>query len=99
MVQKIVVRARMLDTYKKFVMALADSNVNQIDALIRAGLNHNAGNNRMIELLDHVNKELYKPKNFTDEEMLNSVLILRLGGSHVADLAHKSLGFPGISTI
>ncbi|KAF8148021.1 hypothetical protein B0H34DRAFT_833807 [Crassisporium funariophilum] len=83
----------------KFIMALADCNVNRIDALIRVGLNCHAGINGMLELLDRTNKGLYKPKDYTDEEMLRGVLFLRLGGSRVADLAHRSLGQPGISTI
>jgi len=99
MARKIIARAKTLDAYKKFLMALADGNVNRIDALIRAGLNNNAGINGLVELLDRASKGLYKPKGFTEEEMLRSVLFLCLGGSRVADLAHKSLDHAGISTI
>lgn len=50
----------------------------------------------MVELLKYANNGLYHPKGYMKEEMLNSVLFLWLGDSHVADLAHKSLGWPGI---
>ena len=53
----------------------------------------------MIERLDRANQGLYKPKNFTEEETLRGLLFLRLGGSRVAELAHRSLGSPGISTL
>ena len=53
----------------------------------------------MIERLDHASKGFYKPQGYTEEEMLQGLLFLRLGGSHVADLAHQSLGSPGVSTL
>jgi hypothetical protein len=70
------------------MMALGDSWVDRVDALIRAGLAQKRGIQGMIELLDHVVQGVYKPKNFTEEEMLRGVLFLQLGGSHVAELAH-----------
>jgi hypothetical protein len=42
----------------------------------------------MIELLDRASKGLYKQKNFTEEEMLQSASFLGLGGSRGADLSH-----------
>ena len=99
MVRKLLARAKTLDTYKKFVMALGDSKLNRLDALIRAGLKRGVGIHGMLDLLDRANKGLYSPKNFTEEEMLRGLLFLRLGGARVADLAHRSLGHPGESTL
>lgn len=53
----------------------------------------------MMELLDHAQKGLYKPKNFTEEEMSHDLLFLWLGGARVASLAHQALGSPGLSTL
>ena len=99
MARKLVVQAKSLDMYKQFVMALGDSNVNRIDALIRAGLKKEYGIHGMMELLDRANKGLYTPKDFSEEELQRGLLFLRLGGSRVADLAHKSLGSPAKSTL
>lgn len=99
MVRKLLARAITLDTYKKFVMALGDSKVNRLDALIRAGLKRGARIHGMLDLLDRANKGLNSPKNFTEEEILRGLLFLRLGGARVADLAHRSLGHPGESTL
>ena len=99
MARKLVTRAQMMDTYKKFIMALGDSRVNRVDALIRAGLKRGTGMHGMLDLLDRANKGLYKPKNFPEEELLRGLLFLRLGGVRVADLAHHSLGSPGESTL
>ena len=99
MARKLLARAKTLDTHKKFVMALGDSKVNRLDALIRAGLKRGVGIHGMLDLLDRANKGLYSPKNFTEEETLRGLLFLRLGGARVADLAHHSLGHPGESTL
>jgi len=99
MARKLIVRARTLDAHKKFIMALADSKVNRLDALIRAALKGNLGIHGMIELLDRASKGVYQPHGYTEEETLRGLLFLRLGGSRVADLAHRSLGSPGVSTL
>ena len=52
-----------------------------------------------MELLDRTQKGLYKPKNFSEEEMSCSLLFLQLGGAHVASLAHQTLGLLGVSTL
>jgi len=99
MAQKLIARARTLDTHKKFIMALGDSHVNRLDALIRAGLKGNMGIHGMIELLDRASKGVYKPHGYTEEETLCGLLFLQLGGLRIAELAHQSLGSPGISTL
>ncbi|KAF8262077.1 hypothetical protein EI94DRAFT_1705043 [Lactarius quietus] len=52
------------------------------------------GVRRMMELLNHARKGLYKPKSFTKEEVSCRLLFLRLGGAHVARLAHQTLSTP-----
>ena len=70
-------------------MAMSEGNVNHLDALLRVGLNRGLGVRGMMELLDWARKGLYKPRNFTEEEMSRGLLFLRLGGAHVASLAHQ----------
>jgi hypothetical protein len=89
--------ARSLDDYKKFVMALGEGHMQQVDALICAGLGHGAGVRGLLQLLNRANQGLYKPKGFSEEEMLRSILFLQLGGSQVASLAHRTLGLPGVN--
>ncbi|KAH9008274.1 hypothetical protein EDB84DRAFT_1671878 [Lactarius hengduanensis] len=80
-------------------MAMSKGSVNRLDALLRAGLNRGLGVRGMMELLDRARKGLYKPKNFTEEEMSRGLLFLRLGGARVARLAHQTLGAPSLSTL
>jgi hypothetical protein len=75
-------------------MAMSKGSVNRLDALLRAGINRGVGVRGMLEMLDHAQKGLYKPNNFTEEEMSHGLLFLRLGGARVASLAHQSLSGP-----
>ena len=92
-------RAWTLGQYKQLVMAMSEKSVNWLDTLLQAGLNCGVGVRRMMELLDHAQKGLYKPKNFSEEEMSCGLLFLWLGGAHVASLTHQTLRLPGVSTL
>ena len=59
--RKLVTHTTTLNAYKKLIMALGDSKVNRVDALIRAGLNRGEGIHGMMERLDRANQGLYKP--------------------------------------
>jgi hypothetical protein len=78
---------------------MSEGNVNRLDTLLRVGLNRGLGVRGMMELLDRARKGLYKPMNFTEEEMSHRLLFLRLGGARVASLAHQTLGAPMLSTL
>ncbi|KAI9431976.1 hypothetical protein H4582DRAFT_1821850 [Lactarius indigo] len=97
--RSLATRARTVGQYEQLVMAMSEGSVNHLDALLRAGLNRGLGVRGMVELLDRARKGLYKPKNFTEEEMSRGLLFLRLGGARVARLAHQTLGAPSVSTL
>ena len=97
--KKLSTRAKTLDDHKKFLMALSEGKIQRIDALIRAGLRRGAGIHGLLELHDRALKGLYKPKNYTEEELLRSVAYLRIGGSRAAEFAHRAFGAPGLSTV
>ncbi|KAF8260478.1 hypothetical protein EI94DRAFT_1773692 [Lactarius quietus] len=80
-------------------MAMAEGKVNRLDTLLQTGLNCGLGVRGLMVLLDCARKGLYKPKSFTEEEMSHGLLFLRLGGAHVASLAHQTLGTPTLSTL
>jgi len=97
--RRLATHVKTIDEYKKFVMVLGEGKIQRVNALIRAGLGRGAGVHGLLQLLDRANQGLYKPKGFSEEEMLRSILFLRLGGSRVASLAHRTLGLPGVSTV
>ncbi|KAF8889386.1 hypothetical protein BD779DRAFT_1611119 [Infundibulicybe gibba] len=96
---KLLTRVGALDEHKRFIMAVGDGRVDRVDALIRAASKQKLGIRGMLHLLDRAMKGAYRPKNYTEEEKLRGILFLRLGGARVAELAHRSLGAPGVSTL
>lgn len=52
-----------------------------------------------MQQLDKAMRGAYRPKDYMEEEKLRGLLFLRLGGSRVAELAHRSLGTPGVTTL
>ena len=68
--------ARTVGQYKQLVMAMSKGSVNHLDALLHAAINQGAGVRGIIEVLDRAQKGLYKPKNFTEVEMLHGLLFL-----------------------
>lgn len=97
--RKLATRGRQLDDYKKFVMAVGDHRVARVDALVRVGRRNGASIRTIIKRMDQAAQGLYKPKGYTEEEMLRGLLFLRLGGARVADLAHRTMGTPSTSTM
>ncbi|KAF8890598.1 hypothetical protein BD779DRAFT_1702573 [Infundibulicybe gibba] len=96
---KLLTRVGALDEHKRFIMAVGDGRVDRVDALIQAASKQKLGIRGMLHLLDRAMKGAYRPKNYTEEEKLRGILFLRLGGARVAELAHRSLGAPGVSTL
>jgi hypothetical protein len=97
--RKLGVRLGALGDQKRLIMAVAYGGVQRVDALLRAGLKNKAGAKGMMKLVDKAMQGLYRPKNFTEEEMLRSLVFLKLGGARVAEISHKSMGTPGVSTL
>lgn len=40
-----------------------------------------------------------KPKGYTEDDIMRSIVMLRLGGARVAEFAHRSLSLPSLTTI
>jgi hypothetical protein len=55
--------------------------------------------NTMLECIKKAAEGTYHPKGFDEEDDLQALLFLRLGGAHVADIAHRIFGTPSVSTI
>jgi len=96
--RKLGTQAQALEDYKKFVLALSEGKAKWVDAVIRAGLKRGAGIQGLMNLVYRASIGAYKPKGFSQEERLKSILFLRLGGRQVLSVANKTLGLPLVST-
>jgi hypothetical protein len=94
-----------LDLHKQFMMAVAASDEPRIAQLIRAGLNNGESIGAMLErfyraCVDvHREGPKYNPKGFTPDDYMVGLCVLRLGGARLADLLHRALGLPGLTTL
>lgn len=94
-----------LDLHKQFMMAIATSDERRISQLIRAGLNNGESIRAMLErfyraCVDvHREGPKYNPKGFTPDDYMVGLCVLRLGGARLADILHRALGLPGVTTL
>lgn len=95
---KLGVRSRTIETYKRLVMAIANGGIRRVDAVLRVALRNGRGVSAVLNLIDRAAKGLYKPRDETEEEMSLSLLILRIGGTRLADIAHRTFGLAAPST-
>ncbi|KAF8192027.1 hypothetical protein K438DRAFT_2136827, partial [Mycena galopus ATCC 62051] len=83
-----------IDAYKELTMAIASDNMSQVSHVLQAGLNNGAGVYGLIGLLRHGVGAAHGAA-----AMSLGLLFLRLGGSRVAEIAHRALGLPSVSTL
>jgi hypothetical protein len=97
--RKLLRKATTLDSHKQWVMAIASRQVDRVASLVQAGLKHRAGIKTLIQEYERTVEKLYRPKGYTNEDIMQSIVMLRLGGTCVAEFAHRSLSLPSPTTI
>jgi hypothetical protein len=97
--RKLVVKVRALDLHKQFIMAIGSTKVERIERLIKASIAQNCGIRKCLDLLDKAAQQVYRTRNYTEEDELRGLLLWRLGGARVADIAHRALGLPSVRTL
>jgi hypothetical protein len=97
--RKLLVKAVTLEDHKQLILAIASGCVERVAPLIQAALKHGAGIGTIIQQYKRATEKLYKPKGYTNEDIMRSIVLLRLGGARVAAFAHRSLALPSLTTI
>jgi len=97
--KKLVVKVRALDMHKQFIMAIGSTKVERVERLIKVSIAQNCGIRKCLELLDKAAQQVYRTRNYTEEDELRGLLLWRLGGGRVADIAHRALGLPSVRTL
>ena len=97
--KKLIVKVRALDMHKQFIMAIGSTKVERVERLIKASIAQNCGIRKCLELLDNAAQHVYRTRNYTEEDELRGLLLWRLGGARVADIAHRALGLPSVRTL
>lgn len=97
--QKLMVRAGALEDHKQWILAIASGRVDRVASLVQAGLKHRAGIKALVLQYERAADKLYQPKGYSNEDIMRSIVLLRLGGARVAEFAHRSLSLPSLTTI
>jgi hypothetical protein len=97
--RKLLGKVALLEDHKQWILAIASGKVDRVAALVQAGLAHHAGIRTLIQQYERAANKLYKPKGYTQEDIMRSIVLLRLGGARIAEFAHRSLSLPSVTTI
>ena len=97
--RKLLVKAVTLEDHKQLVLAISSRRVECVAPLIQAVLKNRAGIGTIIQQYERAAEKLYKPKGYTNEDIMQSIVLLQLGGARVAAFAHRSLALPSPTTI
>lgn len=88
-----------LSQYKRFLVAVGSKRVDRVDKVITIGLKQRMGIGALTAQYMKAALMMYRPKSFEEEDYARGVLLLKLGGDRIAEIAHRCLATPGISTL
>jgi hypothetical protein len=98
-VRKIAGKEGVIDVHKQMLVALSTQRIPCIDHVLRVGFRWGDGLHSMLETIKRAAAGTYHPKGYDEEDDLQALLFLRLGGARVADIAHRIFGTPSARTI
>ena len=78
---------------------MSTGKVPRLDRVLRVASQKNMSLTSILELIKTAAQGLYHPKGFDEEEDLQTLLFLRLGGQQVAKIAHHIFGIPSPNTV
>ncbi|KAH9009695.1 hypothetical protein EDB85DRAFT_2077656 [Lactarius pseudohatsudake] len=84
--RKLLGKATALDDHKQWIMAIASGRVDRVASLVQAGLKHRAGIKSLIQQYERAVEKLCRPKGYSNEDLMHSILMLRLGGASLATI-------------
>ncbi|KAF8218771.1 hypothetical protein L208DRAFT_1347624 [Tricholoma matsutake] len=97
--QKLAGKAVALDDFKRWVMAVGSGKVEQVDCLVRVNLARKGGIRNLLDLYDHAARQVYHPRNYTEENDLHGLLLWRLGRAQVVGIVHCAFNLPSLDTL
>ncbi|KAJ7512180.1 hypothetical protein B0H11DRAFT_1843949 [Mycena galericulata] len=103
--RKLVAKIAELDLHKQLMMAIASGDVQRVVPLLQAGLKNGESVRALLERFYRACVDVYRegptysPKGFTPNDYMVGICVLRLGGARLADILHRALGLPGLTTL
>jgi hypothetical protein len=97
--RKLANKAKVIDEYKQWVIAVGSRQVERVDRLVRVNLARRGGMRNLLNLYERAAQGLYKPRTYTEEDHLRGLLLWRLGGARLAGLGNRAMSLPSLSTL
>lgn len=97
--RKIVAKAGALDHYKEWVMAVGSGRVERVERLVKNAVAQKRGIRGILKMYTDADRAVYPTRNYSEEDRSRALLLWRLGGARVAEIAHKSLALPSLRTV
>ena len=95
--RKLLGKASALDDHKQWILAVASGRVDRVAALVKTGLSRKTGIRGLIAEYERAALKLYKPKGYSEQDIMRSIVMLRLGGARVAEFAHRAMSLPSVT--
>ena len=96
--KKLVGKEGAIDMHKQMLLAISSQRIPCVDRVLHSEFCCGASIYTILELIKKAAEGTYHPKGFDEEDDLQALLFLRLGGARVADVAHRIFGTPGLTT-
>ncbi|KAF7330749.1 hypothetical protein MVEN_02413600 [Mycena venus] len=87
-----------IDNQKELTMAIASGKIMRVSNVLAAGYRNGAGTKGLLDLCRRAANGQYKPMNDEREKALG-VALWRVGGGRLAEIGHRALGLPGLTTL
>jgi hypothetical protein len=96
--RNLLTQAASMSDYKRFVVAIGSGEVKRVDRVVCACLKQKRGIRGMFDAFVRASKGAYNPAKSEEDDMIG-LAVLKLAGVRVAEVAHRALGLPGVTTL
>jgi hypothetical protein len=96
--RNLLTQAASMSDYKRFVVAIGSGEVQGADRVMGACIKQKRGIRGMFDTYLRAAKGVYNPANSEEADMVG-LTIWKLAGIRVAEIAHRALGLPGVTTL
>ncbi|KAL6299447.1 hypothetical protein BKA93DRAFT_819930 [Sparassis latifolia] len=94
-----MVRGRALDGHKRFLLSVASSDLHsRVHKVVSIARRKGSSIHAIVCKLDEAVSRISSTYSYNEIDFQRSYLLWKLGGQRAADVAHRSLGLPSIST-
>ena len=88
-----------LEEHRRFVMAVATSDVPRLHHLVRQSLKERAGVGRIVSRIEETLEGVYHARGYNADDHDIALLVLRLGGRRLLHAMSKYISLPSLRTL